>query len=133
VLNADDHFHRYQFVCVYSAVGATLIEGVSAYDPNKEQVLISYVSFVSQILAELKSVFLYFSLNTQEYPLSYVEDGVPKGIVFDFVNILKDKYGFNYTVEMPKENIMGDADTGIVSMVYKKVRGAVPEVSPCLE
>jgi hypothetical protein len=50
-----------------------------------------------------------------------VDKGVPRGIVFDFVNILKDKYGFNYTVKMPKENIMGDAETGIISMVHKKV------------
>jgi hypothetical protein len=65
--------------------------------------------------------------------LSYIEDGVPKGIVFDFVNILKDKYGFNYTVKMPEENIMGDGDTGIISMVYKKVHEAVPVVNPRLE
>jgi hypothetical protein len=58
----------------------------------------------------------------QEYPLSYVDsNGVAKGIVFDFVNILKDKYGFNYTVKMPKDNIMGDADTGIISLVHKRV------------
>jgi hypothetical protein len=50
-----------------------------------------------------------------------MDNGVPRGIVFDFVNILKDKYGFNYTVKMPKENIMGDADTGIVSMVHRRV------------
>jgi hypothetical protein len=37
------------------------------------------------------------------------------------VNILKDKYGFNYTVKKPDENVIGDADTGIISMVYKKV------------
>jgi len=37
------------------------------------------------------------------------------------VNILKEKYGFNYKVKMPKENIIGDAETGIISMVYKKV------------
>jgi hypothetical protein len=43
------------------------------------------------------------------------------GVVFDFVNILKDKYGFNYTVKMAKEKIIGDANTGIISMVYKKV------------
>ena len=45
----------------------------------------------------------------------------PQGIVFDFVNILRDKYGFNYTVKIPKQNIIGDADTGIISMVYKNV------------
>jgi hypothetical protein len=73
------------------------------------------------------------SLNTQEFPLSYVEDGVPKGIVFDFVNILKDKYGFNYTVKLPQENIIGDADTGIISMVHKKVHRTVREVNPRLE
>jgi hypothetical protein len=53
--------------------------------------------------------------------LSYIEEGKPKGVVFDFVNILKDKYGFNYTVKMAKENIIGDANTGIIGMVNKKV------------
>jgi len=54
--------------------------------------------------------------------LSYLDkEHNPKGVVFDFVNILKDKYGFNYTVKLAKENIIGDANTGIISMVYKKV------------
>lgn len=57
--------------------------------------------------------------------MSYLDKmGNPKGVVFDFVNILKDKYGFNYKVKMAKENIIGDADTGIISMVYKKVSTA---------
>jgi hypothetical protein len=47
--------------------------------------------------------------------------GNPRGVVFDFVNILKDKFGFNYTVKMAEQNIIGDAETGIISMVYKKV------------
>jgi hypothetical protein len=80
-----------------------------------------YISSGSKIPQNLRVSFVYSSLNTQEFPLSYVENGVPKGIVFDFVNILKDKYGFNYTVKMPEENIIGDADTGIISMVHKKV------------
>lgn len=62
-----------------------------------------------------------------------MEDGVPKGIVFDFVNILKEQYGFDYTVKMPEENIIGDADTGIISMVHKKVYRTVPEVNSLLE
>jgi hypothetical protein len=62
-----------------------------------------------------------------------VEDGVPKGIVFDFVNILKDKYGFNYTVKTPDENIIGDADTGIISMVYRKVHRTVKDVNTRLK
>lgn len=53
--------------------------------------------------------------------MSYLEDGIPKGIVFDFVEILRDKYGFNYTVKFPEDNIIGDADTGIISMLHKKV------------
>ncbi|XP_069680618.1 glutamate receptor ionotropic, delta-1 [Periplaneta americana] len=54
-----------------------------------------------------------------DYPLSYMEGSVGKGIVFDFVDILKEKYGFNYTVKMATENIIGDENTGIISMVYK--------------
>jgi hypothetical protein len=69
-------------------------------------------------------------LTQQEYPLSYMEGDVPKGIVFDFVEILKDKYGFNYTVKMPQENIIGDEDRGIISMVYKKV-SEEPQVINC--
>jgi hypothetical protein len=62
------------------------------------------------------------SLCQQEYPLSYLdEQNNPKGVVFDFVNILQDKYGFNYKVKRAEQNIIGDADTGIISMVYKKV------------
>lgn len=54
--------------------------------------------------------------------MSYLDgNGNPQGVVFDVVNILKEKYGFNYTVKMPKQNIIGDADTGIISMVHKKV------------
>jgi hypothetical protein len=53
-----------------------------------------------------------------------VDHGVPKGVVFDFVEILKDKFGFNYTVKFPKENILGDANTGIISMLHKKVSGS---------
>lgn len=57
--------------------------------------------------------------------MSYLDDeGNPKGVVFDFVNILQDKFGFNYTVKLAKQNIIGDADTGIISMVYKKVSTA---------
>ncbi|PSN56156.1 Ionotropic receptor 76b [Blattella germanica] len=44
------------------------------------------------------------------------------GIVFDFIDILKEKYGFTYDVTFPpsaEENIMGDADSGIIGRVYK--------------
>jgi hypothetical protein len=62
-----------------------------------------------------------------------MKDGVPKGIVFDFVEILKDKYGFNYTVKIPQDNVIGDADTGIISMLHKKVRETTQGVDSLLE
>jgi hypothetical protein len=65
---------------------------------------------------------MFVSLCQQDKPLSYKgDDGNPKGIVFDFVNILKDRYGFNYTVRFADQNIIGDAETGIVGMVHRKV------------
>ena len=68
---------------------------------------------------------LFIAFCKQEYPLSYLdEDDNHKGVVFDFVNILKEKYGFTYTVKWATQNVIGDADTGIIGMVYKKVSTA---------
>jgi hypothetical protein len=62
-----------------------------------------------------------------------MQGGVPKGIVFDFVEILKDKYGFNYTVKIAEDNVIGDADTGIISMIHKKVRKTTRRLNISLE
>jgi hypothetical protein len=49
------------------------------------------------------------------------------------VEILKDKYGFNYTVKIPEDNVIGDADTGIISMIQKKVRKTTRRLNISLE
>ncbi|XP_063233347.1 glutamate receptor ionotropic, delta-1 [Bacillus rossius redtenbacheri] len=58
-----------------------------------------------------------------DHPLSYVvEEGgrkVGKGVVFDFVEILRSKFGFTYEVLTPRENVIGDNNTGLLSMLNK--------------
>ena len=61
----------------------------------------------------------------QQPPLSVLyENGSYGGVVFDFIDILKVKYGFEYDVKFPskeEDNIMGDANSGIMGKVYNNV------------
>lgn len=43
------------------------------------------------------------------------------GVAAEMVEILREKYGFSYTVVTPKENILGDEEEGIFSMLFKGV------------
>nr|CAD7432142.1 unnamed protein product [Timema monikensis] len=53
-------------------------------------------------------------------PLSDMdENGKGVGIIFDFIEILRKKFGFTYTVKVPKENIIGNKEIGVLSMVHR--------------
>ncbi|CAG2063669.1 unnamed protein product, partial [Timema podura] len=55
-------------------------------------------------------------------PLSDMDaNGKGVGIVFDFIEILRKKFGFTYTVKVPKENIIGNKEVGVLSMVHSGV------------
>ncbi|XP_052122781.1 glutamate receptor ionotropic, delta-1 [Frankliniella occidentalis] len=45
---------------------------------------------------------------------------VGDGFAFEFVDILRDKFRFSYDIITPEQNVLGDAHTGILSLLYQK-------------
>ncbi|XP_066999764.2 glutamate receptor ionotropic, delta-1 [Anabrus simplex] len=45
-------------------------------------------------------------------------NGTGDGIAFDFVELLRKHYGFEYTVTSPQDNSLGDESRGIMSTLY---------------
>lgn len=60
------------------------------------------------------------AFDAQNKPLSYAEEEngtlVGKGVAFEFLSFLQEKYGFNYSVVLPKETENSNA-TGIFGML----------------
>lgn len=44
-----------------------------------------------------------------------------KGIAFDLLNILQNKFQFNYTIVLPKSNVWGSEKSGVLDMLKEKV------------
>ena len=64
---------------------------------------------------------------TQDWPASATKkdekgNDVGYGFAFEFVEILREKFGFSYEVILPDENILGDATRGIFGLLHSKVR-----------
>jgi hypothetical protein len=68
---------------------------------------------------------MLINIQLQNYPLSYAimenDRWIGKGIAFEFVNYLSEKYEFNYSVLIPEEEILGNEQTGIIGMLHNNV------------
>lgn len=46
---------------------------------------------------------------------------VGDGFAFEFVDILREKFGFSYDIVVPEENVLGDATRGVFGLLHSKV------------
>ena len=47
---------------------------------------------------------------------------VGRGIIFRLIDMLAEKLNFNYTLVVPKQDLIGNTTHGMLSVIYNKVR-----------
>lgn len=62
----------------------------------------------------------------KDYPLSWTNVNssgnlIGKGIAFEIMETLREKFGFTYQVVTPSRNLLGDANNGIFGMLHSGV------------
>lgn len=65
----------------------------------------------------------------QNPPLSYTEYEnnklVGKGIAFEFIKFFQKKYGFTYSILLPDDDLIGNAEKGIFGLLSKNVSSKI--------
>jgi len=51
---------------------------------------------------------------------------VGKGYAFYLLELLSSKLNFTYTIVPPKQHVLGNSQSGILSLLYEKVRHFPP-------
>ena len=60
----------------------------------------------------------------EDYPLSYVEKNIPKGVAFQIMEFLTEKFNFTFEIVRPKSNIYGstaDMNGSLIELLKNNV------------